>query len=421
MLTLCFNLYILWFKAKKIIFNQNPSIKKCQSFKKHLEKMGPLFIKIGQFISVRPDIFSVNLIKEMSQLQDKATGDEFCPIFILEKELGKNAFKYLNKNPIAKASIAHVYEAKTHSNNKVVVKIVKPNAKKTIINQIFYLKMLINIFALFSKKLSKLKKEQMIDAIEKNLMYELNMHEEAKHAILLKKQNIKNLQIPQIYSKLSTKNILTMEHMQTVSINSSLNIDKNKILAKKGVEIFLEQVFSHNLFHADMHLGNIFLNPNLTSFVAVDFGMVGYLRKKDLFYISTILLALTNKDFDKVASYHKKANWVPKDVDERAMSIDIEYVCAPIIDKAIGDYSAAELLINIIKIAKKYSLKNQPQLLLLQKTLISVEGIGRQLDPKLKFWNLAGPIIKKYLHQNYMSYVNYQNFIDDLIINKEGW
>ena len=130
---------------------------------------------------------------------------------------------------------------------------------------------------------------------------------------------------------------------------------------------------------------------------------------------------MANKDFDKVALYHKKAKWVPQDIDEKAMSLDIEYTCSPIIDKSIGDYSAAELLLQIVKIAKKYNLKTQPQLLLLQKTLISVEGLGRKLDPNLKFWEIAKPILKKYLHKNYMNYLDYQNIIEDLIISKEKW
>lgn len=369
-----------------------------------LQEAGPLFIKFGQILSTRHDILPKDMIDHLVTLQDKVP--PFSPKLAKQLIQFQSHFSHINYSPIASASIAQVHAATLHNGDPVVIKILRPKIRSLLARDIAFLR--------WGAKFIKLGKpgaiHSMIDEIEITLKQETNLVNEAAHAEQLKENtNIhrtRALFIPAVYWDLTTENMLVTERIYGVPIMNIAEMESAGVnlnaLAKKCVEIFFAQIFEDNYFHADLHPGNIFVNvkhPESPVIELVDFGIVGSLPLKDRRYIAENMAALIDKDYRKVAKLHHESGWIPPHVPEIAFAHAIKKVCDPILNKALKDISLAQLLLGLIQAAKHYEIQLQPQLLLLQKTLLNIESLCRHLDPDFNIWDVTQPILKRWLRE----------------------
>lgn len=369
-----------------------------------LQKAGPLFIKFGQILSTRHDILPKDMIDHLVTLQDKVP--PFSPKLAKQFIQFQSHFSHINYSPIASASIAQVHAATLHNGDHVVIKILRPKIRSLLARDIAFLR--------WGAKFIKLGKpgaiHGMIDEIEITLKQETNLVNEAAHAEQLKENanahRAHMLFIPAVYWDLTTENMLVTERIYGLSImdvaaikSAGVNLHR---LAKHCVEIFFTQIFQDNYFHADLHPGNIFVNvthPESPVIELVDFGITGSLPLKDRRYIAENMAALIDKDYRKVAKLHHESGWIPPHVPEIAFAHAIKKVCDPILNKALKDISLAQLLLGLIQAAKHYEIQLQPQLLLLQKTLLNIESLCRHLDPDFNIWDVTQPILKHWLRE----------------------
>lgn len=369
-----------------------------------LQKAGPLFIKFGQILSTRQDIFPKDIVDQLVQLQDNVP--PFSPKIAMQLIQADSNFSHVNYTPIASASIAQVHAATLHNGNHVVIKILRPNIRELLARDIALLRWGSKFLKIWGPEVVK----GMIDQIEMTLRQEINLVNEAAHAEQLKINAKKNhataLYIPNIYWDLTTENKLVMERIYGLPIMDIATIKSTGVnlnmLAKTCVEVFFKQIFQDNYFHADLHPGNIFINvtrPELPVIELVDFGIVGSLPLKDRRYIAENMAALVDKDYQKVAKLHHESGWIPAYVPEIAFAHAIEKVCGPILNKSLKDISLAQLLLGLIQAAKHYEIQLQPQLLLLQKTLLNIESLCRHLDPDFNIWDVTQPILKGWLKE----------------------
>jgi ubiquinone biosynthesis protein len=374
-----------------------------------LEELGPIYIKFGQTLSTRPDLLPDDISLELKKLQDS------CPAFdthiaksIIETALGgeiKNLFKSFDEQPLASASIAQVHSAITFDNQAVVVKVVRPDIKTLITGDIklmYSLAKLVNNHPLAKK----IKPIEVIEEFEAIINDELDMRIEARHCDKLRR-NFKDsnlLYVPKVYHQLSGINVLTTERIYGTPIGEidtlkAKNIDMKR-LAEEGVIIFFTQVFKHNFFHADMHPGNIFVSDE-GQYIGVDFGIMGTLIESDKDFLADIFLAFFNQDYQKVAQVYIDSGWVGVNTDEKAFEMAVQKICSPMFEKPLGEISFGKVLLDLIQEAKNFDIQIQPQLLLLDKTLLNIEGLGRQLYPKLDLWSTAKPFLEDLMKERY--------------------
>ncbi|ABL02770.1 2-polyprenylphenol 6-hydroxylase [Candidatus Ruthia magnifica str. Cm (Calyptogena magnifica)] len=367
-----------------------------------LEELGPIFIKFGQTLSTRRDLLPEDIGDELAKLQDN------CPAFdsikakqIIEQSLGapvENLFKRFDIKPLASASIAQVHTALTNNNHEVAVKVVRPDIKKVIRRDI---KLMYALARLFNKHpiSKKLRPIEVVSEFEGIILNELDMRIEAKNCEKIGK-NFKNsnlLYIPKIYPDLCHKNILTTERIYGIPVGDIKQLKANHIdmkrLAEKGVIIFFTQVFKHNFFHADMHPGNIFVNTN-GQYIGVDFGIMSTLTEADKDFLANIFLAFFNQDYKKVAQTYIDSGWINPTTNISSFQAAIKRICEPMFEKPLGEISFGQVLFELIQEAKNFDITIQPQLLLLDKTLLNIEGLGRQLYPQLDLWTTAKPFLE---------------------------
>ena len=374
-----------------------------------LECLGPIFIKFGQTLSTRRDLLPDDVGLELSKLQDA------CPSFagdvavkIIEKSLAKkleHIFTKFDKTPLASASIAQVHSALTLAGDAVVVKVVRPHIKAQI-------KRDIRLMYRFAKWLNKhpdgrrLSPVGAVSEFERIIYGELDMLNEAANANRLR-TNFKHsnlLYVPKIYWDLSRENILVSERIYGTPISDVKTLKAKNInlqqLAENGVIIFFSQVFEHNFFHADMHPGNIFVGDD-GKYLGVDFGIMGSLSEADKYYLTESFLGFFNEDYNRVARAHLDSGWVDEEIDLIAFENAISVVCTPLFKKNLNEISFGEVLLSLFKQAKRFNMHIQPQLLLLDKTLLNIEGLGRALYPNLDLWTTAKPFLEKLAKQKY--------------------
>ncbi|QKQ24567.1 2-polyprenylphenol 6-hydroxylase [Candidatus Ruthia endofausta] len=374
-----------------------------------LEELGPIFIKFGQTLSTRRDLLPEDIGDELAKLQDN------CPAFdpikakqIIEQSLGastENLFKRFDIKPLASASIAQVHTALTNDDNEVVVKVVRPDIDKTIGHDI---KLMYTLARLFNKHpiSKKLRPIEIVAEFEGIILNELDMRIEAKNCLRIGK-NFKNsnlLYIPKVYPSLCHKNILTTERIHGIPVGDIKQLKANHIdmkrLAEEGVIIFFTQVFKHNFFHADMHPGNIFVSTN-GQYMGVDFGIMGTLTEADKDFLADIFLAFFNQDYKKVAQTYIDSGWISPTTDISAFEAAVKRICGPMFEKPLVEISFGQVLLELIQEAKNFDITIQPQLLLLDKTLLNIEGLGRQLYPQLNLWTTAKPFLEDLIKKKY--------------------
>jgi len=403
--------FILFFSPYKLIRPKDEGGVRLASA---LEEAGPIFIKFGQLLSTRPDILPRNIAIGLKRLQDNLTPfNTEQAKELIEKSLGnsiENTFVSFVEKPIASASIAQVYEAVLHSKEEVAIKVVRPGIAKLINKDLSLMRKIIKFVEWSYPDSRRLNLYQLLEEYKFVINDELDMRIEASNigqtARNFKGNNL--LYIPKVYKEFTSKNILVMEKIKGIQISDIEELNKNKInlklLAERGVEIFFKQVFVDNFFHADMHPGNIFVSPKEPqnpTYIAVDYAIVGSLSEDELFQIGKILIALFNRNFLEISEIMINSKWVDQETRVIDLERTIRSACNPIFEEQIENINFGELLMFLFQSSKKYNLILPSTLMLLQKTLINVEGLGKQLYPKLDFWNIAKAFLKEWLAERY--------------------
>ena len=371
-----------------------------------LEELGPIFIKLGQALSTRKDLLPYDIAVELSKLQDD------CPPFdqdhsreIIEQALKQpieEAYAEFDPVPMASASIAQVHAAKLHSGTDVVVKVVRPDIKPVIEQDVAIMYVLAGLFEKAVKIAKRLHPVEVVAEFEKTILDELDMIREAANAAQLKRNfdGSDLLYVPEIYWSHTSERVMTMERIYGIRISETEKLIEAGIdltdLSAKGVIIFFTQVFRHNFFHADMHPGNIFVLPD-GRYAAIDFGIMGTLAPEDQRYLAENFLAFFNRDYLRVSELHIESEWVPKETRVNELESAIRSVCEPIWDRPLKDISFGLVLMRLFQTARRFGMEIQPQLVLLQKTLLNIEGLGRQLDDELDLWDTAKPFLEDWM------------------------
>ncbi|MCZ2723578.1 ubiquinone biosynthesis regulatory protein kinase UbiB [Marinomonas sp. 15G1-11] len=375
-----------------------------------LESLGPIFVKFGQLLSTRRDLLDDDLADQLAKLQDKVppfSGEQAQDI--IEHSLGApiaDCFDEFALTPLASASIAQVHTAKLKTGEDVVIKVIRPNIEPTIKQDIGLLYTLAKLLNKYSKDGRRLKPIEVVSDYEYTILDELDLAKEAANTGLLQRNFHESdlLYVPQVYWDYCRHNIMVIERIEGIPVANindlnNANVDM-KCLAERGVEIFFTQVFDHSFFHADMHPGNIFVDPSKPEspkYIAIDCAIMGSLTDEDKNYLARNLLAFFDRDYRMVAQLHVESGWVPKDTPVHAFETAIRSVCEPMFAKPLKDISFGQVLIGLFQTARRFNMEVQPQLVLLEKTLLNIEGLGRQLYPDLDLWVTAKPFLERWM------------------------
>ncbi len=379
-----------------------------------LQTLGPVWIKLGQMMSTRRDLFSPHIADQLALLQDQVSPfDGKLARTKIEESLGgplEQWFDDFDETPLASASVAQVHTAILKENGQeVVLKVIRPDILPVIQADMKLMHRLATLVARWSPDARRLHPVEVIAEYETTLLNELNLNREAANAIQLRRNFADSdlLYVPEVYSDYTREHLLVMERIYGIPVSDVSALVKNgtdmKLLSENAVTIFFTQVFRDSFFHADMHPGNIFvskLNPEEPQWIALDCGIVGTLNKEDKRYLAENLLAFFNRDYRKVAELHVDSGWVPANTNIDEFEVAIRTVCEPIFAKPLCDISFGHVLLNLFNTARRFDMEVQPQLVLLQKTLLYVEGLGRQLYPQLDLWDTAKPFLEEWMsHQ----------------------
>ncbi len=376
------------------------------------EDLGPIFIKFGQLLSTRIDMLPDDVSCELVKLQDSVP--PFCgkrAQTMIETALGKpihELYAKFDQTPLAAASIAQVHAATMLDGRDVVVKVLRPNVQKHVTRDLDLLAVIAGIVQFAYPPIRRFKPRALLSEIRKSVNDELDLMREAANASHLRRNfdNSNMLYVPEVHWSHTHRNILTLERIYGIQVSNIAALKANntdlKLLAERGVEIFFTQVFRDCFFHADMHPGNVWVSPQHPhdpQYMALDFGIIGTLGPADQHYLAENFLAIFKRDYRRVAELHVESGWVPKNTRIDEFEAAIRCVCEPIFQKPLGEISFGKILLQLFKTARKFDIEIQPQLILLQKTLLSVEGLGRQLYPELDLWSTAKPFLEKWMRK----------------------
>ena len=397
-----------------------------------LQSLGPVFIKFGQMMSTRRDLFPASVADSLATLQDRVTpfSSAAAVNIVLDalqiKTLG-DAFSYFDERPLASASIAQVHAATLIENEQdVVVKVLRPDISGVIAEDLRLLGVLAALAQRWLTDGHRLRPVEVVREYEKTIMDELDLSKEAANGVRLRQafENSEALYVPQIFTHLCHKNLLVMERIYAVPVADVDALNKQgtnmQKLAERGVEVFFTQVFRDSFFHADMHPGNIFVSrshPDNPQYIAIDFGIVGTLNSEDKRYLAENFIAFFNRDYRKVAQLHADSGWVPQDTNIDAFELSIRSVCDPIFEKPLAEISFGQVLLQLFNTARQFDMVVQPQLVLLQKTLLYVEGLGRQLYPQLDLWKTAKPFLENWMQEQ----MGFKAFVSQMKRNAPYW
>jgi ubiquinone biosynthesis protein len=405
-------LRFIFYLSPSIWFERRRGANRGERIRLALEELGPVFVKFGQAVSTRRDLLPSDIADELAKLQDRV------PPFpgaaargIVERALGRavqDTFSAFEETPLAAASIAQVHVARLPDGKEVVVKVLRPDMREIIARDLEVLHALAGLAQRYWRESRRLRPLEVVDEYEKTILDELDLMREAANAAQLKRNFTGShlLYVPEVYWDYCRVNVMVMERIHGVPISDMERLRAAgtdfKKLAENGVQIFFTQVFRHNFFHADMHPGNIFVlidNPAEPRYAAVDFGIVGSLAPSDQQYLARNFLAVFDRDYRRVATLHLESGWVPPETRVDEMESAIRTVCEPIFDRPLKDFSFGVILLRLFEISRRFNMTVQPQLILLQKTLLNVEGLGRELYPELDIWSTASPILREWMRE----------------------
>lgn len=386
-----------------------------------LEKLGPIFVKLGQTLSTRPDLIAADISVELSKLQDQVppfSGEIAQKVIETSLKMPLEAiFAQFDPKALASASVAQVHAAVLHDGSQVVVKVLRPDIEDKVKQDIalmYFLAHLVNM----SRQSRRLRLVEIVREFELSMRSELDLLNEAASASHVKANFADStiLHVPQVYWQFCRPQMMVQERIFYVNISDEAAMNaagvNKKVLAERGVEIFFTQVFRDSFFHADMHPGNIFVDisdPENPKYCAIDFGIMGSLTPEDQHYLAENFLAFFNRDYRRVAQLHLDSGWVAPDTRITDLEAAIRKVSEPIFGKRIKEISFGAFLFNLFQTVRHFDVKIQPQLVLLQKTLFNIEGLGRRLYPDLDLWTTAKPILEKWLAQKISPRTQWKN------------
>ncbi|MGB1187753.1 MAG: ubiquinone biosynthesis regulatory protein kinase UbiB [Cycloclasticus pugetii] len=376
-----------------------------ERLRKALEDLGPIFVKFGQILSTRQDLLPPDIGEELSRLQDNVPpfADDLARQ-IIESSLEvpiEEVFSTFSPSPLASASVAQVHTATLHTGEDVVVKVLRPGIEKIINSDVGLLYTLAELANKYWGEAKRLKPLDLVKEFDHTIHDELDLVREAANASQLRRnfEHSEHLYVPDVYWDYTRQNVMVMERIYGTPIGKIDQLREKgvdlKLLAERGVEIFFAQVFRDNFFHADMHPGNIFASDD-AKYLAVDFGIMGSVTLEDQRYLAENFLAFFQRDYLRVAQLHIESGWVPKETRVDEFESAIRAVCEPIFEKPLKEISYGHLLLRLFQTARRFDMEVQPQLVLLQKTLLNIEGLGRQLYPDLDLWQTAKPYLEEW-------------------------
>lgn len=377
-----------------------------------LEELGPIFVKFGQAVSTRRDLLPREVADELAKLQDRVPPFPAKEaVAILDEAYGQSVdevFARFDFEPFAAASIAQVHTAALDDGTEVIVKLLRPGVREQIQRDLDVMFVVAGLADRYWENSKRLRPLELVGEYEKTVIDELDLMREGANAAQLKRnfEGSDMLYVPEVYWDYCRPEVLVQERVYGIPISdmdalraAGTNIQR---LAENGVEIFFTQVFRHNFFHADMHPGNIFVtveDPEHPKYAAVDFGIVGTLSAVDQQYLAGNFLAFFDRDYYKIAKLHLDSGWVPPDTRIDELETAVRTVCEPIFNKPLAEISFAQVLIRLFRVAQRFNVEIQPQLMLLQKTLLNVEGLGRELYPELDLWKTAHPVLRQWMDE----------------------
>ncbi len=377
-----------------------------------LQELGPIFVKFGQAISTRRDLLPPDIADELAKLQDAVPPFPVSQALeILNAAYGKDVnevFQRFDAEPLAAASIAQVHTARLHDDTEVIVKILRPGVEQQIESDLAVLRLIAGLADRYWEHGKRLRPLEVVDEYEHTILDELDLMREAANSAQLKRNfdGSDQLYVPEIYWDYCRPEAMVQERIYGTPISDMETLraagTNIKRLAENGVEIFFTQVFRHNFFHADMHPGNIFVlteDPEHPKYAAVDFGIVGTLSPDDQRYLAENFLAFFDRNYYRIAKLHLDSGWVPPDTRVDQLEAAVRTVCEPIFNKPLSEISFAQVLMRLFKVAQRFDVEVQPQLILLHKTLFNIEGLGRQLYPQLDLWETAHPVLKRWMDE----------------------
>jgi ubiquinone biosynthesis protein len=420
-------LRFIFFVSPWIWFERRSNLARAVRLRLALEELGPIFVKFGQALSTRRDLLPGDIADELAMLQDKV------PPFpgalarsMIEQSYGaalETRFQAFEEVPLAAASIAQVHAAQLPDGREVIVKVLRPGMRSKIAQDLEVMYLIAGMAQRWWIESRRLKPIEIVREYEKTILDELDLLREAANASQLKRNFAGSnlLYVPEIYWDHCRTDVLVMERIRGVPIGDlerlrAAGTDFRR-LAQNGVEIFFTQVFRHNFFHADMHPGNIFVlvdDPAQPRYAAVDFGIVGTLELRDQRYLAENFLAVFDRDYRRVATLHVQSGWVPPDTRIDEMESAIRTICEPIFDRPLKEIYFGTVLLRLFEALRRFDGQIQPQLLLLQKTLLNVEGLGRQLYPELDIWQTASPVLRSWMRER----MSPRNILREL---RRGW
>jgi ubiquinone biosynthesis protein len=391
-----------------------PELARGVRLRRALEELGPVFIKFGQMLSTRRDLLPTDIADELAKLQDDVPPfPERQSIAIIETALGKTVtelFASFEATPMASASVAQVHPATLHSGEQVVVKVIRPDIEPVIRQDLALMFTLAKFVARYLPDGRRLRPVEVISDYEYIILDELDLGREAANACQLRRnfESSKLVYVPQVYWDYTRHNVFVMERISGIPVTDMDTLRARgvdlKLLAERGVEIFFTQVFRDSFFHADMHPGNIFVDatdPADPSYIAVDCAIIGSLSDPDQYYLARNLLSIFRRDYREVAQLHVECGWVPPDTRVQDFESAMRAVCEPVFERPISEISFGQLLVYLFRTARRFDMHVQPSLVLLQKTLLNIEGLGRQLYPDLNLWDTAQPFLEDWVQERY--------------------
>ncbi len=379
-----------------------------------LEHLGPIFVKFGQVLSTRRDLLPPEIADELAALQDKvAPFDSALARAQIERSLGKpveRLYASFDDTALASASIAQVHAARLHDGSEVVVKVLRPQVHERVARDLELLKAVARVVERRHPRADKIRPREVVAEIEATLANELDLQHEGANASALGRiwNGSGQVAVPVVHWPLSSQSVLTLQRMHGIPIGDGAALDAAGIdkpaLARRLIELFYTQVFRDNLFHADLHPGNLFVQPRADApplIVLLDFGMVGTLSAQDQRYLAENFMAMFTLDYRRVAELHLEAGWMPRHVRIEALEAGVRAVCEPYFTRPLSEINLGEVLFKLFRMAQRYELTLQPQLMLLQKTLLNVEGLSRWLDPRIDIWTVAQPVLRDIMRRQY--------------------
>jgi len=405
-----------WFERRK-------KLSRAVRLRLALEELGPIFIKLGQALSTRRDLLPADIAVELVKLQDRVPAfDGALARRTIDQAYGRpldEVFEFFDETPLAAASIAQVHVARLRASAggrttagaaavdaEVVVKVLRPGMREVIHRDLEVMRVLARLARRNSAEARRLRVDEIVDEYEKTILDELDLLREAANAAQLRRnfEGSPLLYVPAVHWDHCRVNVMVMERIRGVTISDMETLRAKgtniRLLAENGVKIFFTQVFRHNFFHADMHPGNIFVlvdDPARPRYAAVDFGIVGTLDLRDMHYLAENFLAVFDRNYRRVAELHVESGWVPQSTRVDEMESAIRTVLEPIFDRPLKDISFGTILLRLFDISRRFEMRIQPQLILLQKTLLNIEGLGRDLYPELDIWQTAAPVLRAWM------------------------